>query len=279
MSERTDVLHAGADRDGVAGRVWNAFVRWFWRFFRHRVPPEVVGTAVPKFGGLGLGGAFVVLVVASGLSFVFLDPLFFGLFSGIDAQSKVRLLEWAWIGKANMPLYVTGSVALLLMLTSLVTVVERRRVQIAQLASTFGFLFFAIAAPGGMAAALKQIIGRARPFMSPQTGYWDFQPLGGFSYASLPSGDACNAFALATAFGLLFPKTRFVMFPYAAIVAVGRMAGDRHYFTDVMLGAILGMAGAYWVALWCARRRHVFNIVDGKLRPRGYRVLRRPGTA
>jgi membrane-associated phospholipid phosphatase len=75
----------------------------------------------------------------------------------------------------------------------------------------------------------------------------------GSAYTSFPSGHTAQAFAAATFLSEEY-KDRFHWMPYAAYglassVGVLRMANNRHYISDVLLGAgigILSMKAAYW---------------------------------
>ena len=75
----------------------------------------------------------------------------------------------------------------------------------------------------------------------------------GSNYSSFPSGHTAQAFAGATFLSEEY-KERFKWMPYAAYslasgVGVLRMANNRHYISDVLMGAgmgILSMKLAYW---------------------------------
>jgi membrane-associated phospholipid phosphatase len=75
----------------------------------------------------------------------------------------------------------------------------------------------------------------------------------GTTYNSFPSGHTAQAFAAATLLSEEY-KDRFHWMPYAAYglasgVGALRMANNRHYISDVLLGAgigILSMKVAYW---------------------------------
>ena len=101
-------------------------------------------------------------------------------------------------------------------------------------------MFWAIAAPGIVAATLKQAIGRTRPFLSDGLDTWNLHPWSGFDHASMPSGDVCNAAALAVALSLLFPRYRLAFAAFAVLIATGRLVSERHYLSDVLVGAALG---------------------------------------
>lgn len=75
----------------------------------------------------------------------------------------------------------------------------------------------------------------------------------GSDYSSFPSGHTAQAFATATFLSMEY-KDRFPWMPYAAYgmastVGMMRMANNRHYISDVLLGAgigILSMKASYW---------------------------------
>lgn len=75
----------------------------------------------------------------------------------------------------------------------------------------------------------------------------------GSDRSSFPSGHTAQAFATATFLSMEY-KDRFPWMPYAAYglastVGMMRMANNRHYISDVLLGAgigILSMKASYW---------------------------------
>jgi membrane-associated phospholipid phosphatase len=119
-----------------------------------------------------------------------------------------------------------------------------------------GFLFIAIGLPGLFVAIVKRMIGRARPLV---TGIADPYVFGPFvwtpKYASLPSGHATTAFAVLTAFGALWPRTRPILLIYALLIATSRVMLTAHYPSDVAAGAIVGIVGVLMVRRYFALRR------------------------
>ena len=107
------------------------------------------------------------------------------------------------------------------------------------------------------AGVLKDAFGRARPFVHPPTDSTGFNPndwqfgrglKSGDSYRSFPSGHSVAAFAAAAAVvneaSRWWPHYQFVVGPAmyggAALVGVSRMYNNRHWASDVMMGAAIG---------------------------------------
>ena len=106
---------------------------------------------------------------------------------------------------------------------------------------------------GLVVTIVKRLIGRARPLVGGSIDPFLYLPLGwNVEYASLPSGHATDAFAAAMAIGALWPKTRPLMWTYAAMIAVSRVALTAHFPSDVLAGAAVGVLGAGLVRAWFA---------------------------
>ncbi|HJQ55169.1 MAG TPA: phosphatase PAP2 family protein [Gemmatimonadaceae bacterium] len=103
----------------------------------------------------------------------------------------------------------------------------------------------------GITQVLKSLAGRARPFVTGDSTARDFKFGGGFTNTdrqSFPSGHATTAFAAAAAvtseaermwphhFWLVAPA----MFGGASLVGLSRMYHDKHWASDVALGAAIG---------------------------------------
>lgn len=89
------------------------------------------------------------------------------------------------------------------------------------------------------AVAIKQIVGRERPFESPGDSR-AFQPFSG--HRSFPSGHSTIAFATATAL-VRESDSRWlpwVAYPAAALVGWSRVHDRQHWTSDVVAGAALG---------------------------------------
>ncbi len=75
---------------------------------------------------------------------------------------------------------------------------------------------------------LKRAVGRPRP-LNPD------------DHHSMPSGHATNAFAVATALGHRYPSYRLPLYALAASVAFARVHLGRHFPSDVLAGAAIGV--------------------------------------
>jgi hypothetical protein len=106
---------------------------------------------------------------------------------------------------------------------------------------------------GAAALALKSIIGRQRPDASGHNAYV-FRPFG-LHDLSLPSGHAAVAFALATSLARETGDqwTDAAFFAAATLTAYSRMHDDKHWASDVILGAGIGILSARFVHRFQAR--------------------------
>jgi len=66
---------------------------------------------------------------------------------------------------------------------------------------------------------------------------------------SMPSSHAVNNFAVAVFFSRLFPKFRTALIITATLVALSRPIVGVHYFSDILVGAILGSIFGYLFAV------------------------------
>lgn len=122
-----------------------------------------------------------------------------------------------------------------------------------------------IAISGLVTAALKGTAGRKRPEISPDdpgSFAWMRGQREGGDYQALPSGHATAAFAFATAVHLEVRRraprhARWVGaagYAAAAASAYARMHDDRHWFSDVLVGAGIGSVTAAAIHRWHATR-------------------------
>ena len=106
---------------------------------------------------------------------------------------------------------------------------------------------------GGTTMVLKSLAGRDRPLNSIDNPY-SFH-LFRTSDASFPSGHSTVAFALATSLARETPDqwTDLGFFTLAALTAYSRMHDDKHWASDVVFGAGIGILSARFVHRFQAR--------------------------
>lgn len=95
---------------------------------------------------------------------------------------------------------------------------------------------------------LKWFFGRYRPVM-----YFD-HGLYGFSWFaskgnmhSFPSGHTFRIFSTMTALALVWPRARVPLLGFAVLVGISRVLVTRHYPSDIIAGAFVGIFCALWV--------------------------------
>ncbi|MFA6188570.1 MAG: phosphatase PAP2 family protein [Sulfuricurvum sp.] len=110
------------------------------------------------------------------------------------------------------------------------------------------FLFAAVAVSGILADIVKVIAGRYRPSEFFEHGLYgfDFFHLER-AFTSFPSGHTATAFSLAFALSYIWPRLSPMVWIFAAIVGVSRIAIGAHYPSDVLGGALTGILSLYLI--------------------------------
>jgi membrane-associated phospholipid phosphatase len=115
---------------------------------------------------------------------------------------------------------------------------------------------------------LKGMTGRQRPFIAAGEDHWAgpsgffkrFEKGQGSYYTSFPSGHAAAAFSLATVIALQYRHRAWVpvvAYTVAAGVGLSRMTLDRHWASDVAVGAVVGHLVARLVVRNHERRQRI----------------------
>jgi membrane-associated phospholipid phosphatase len=175
------------------------------------------------------------------------------------------------IGTSGWVLFLSGLVTLIAPLT--IAPYQRRRVQagLQVLAERAAYVFLVLVLSGLMSILIKHGLGRARPKLMDQLGAFHFDLfVWDASYASFPSGHTITAFAVASSLALFLPRYARIVWAVALLVGMSRLALGAHFLTDVLGGAMIGIASAHALGYVLARRRLVFTRY---LIPRGQRAI------
>lgn len=98
-----------------------------------------------------------------------------------------------------------------------------------------------------MGDLLKEVFGRARPPLLFDKGEYGFFPLAGdYLHYSFPSGHSLRIFSSMTALGYILPRLRVPALTLAVVVGISRVIALKHYPSDVLFGAFIGITAAVW---------------------------------
>lgn len=102
----------------------------------------------------------------------------------------------------------------------------------------------ALAYAGALTKVAKMIYGRQRPEHGGATNL--FNPFSGHS--SFPSGHSAAAFAIITPWALYYrTPASYALFALSSGTAVARIARNKHWPTDVLVGSAIGFFTARWL--------------------------------
>jgi len=129
----------------------------------------------------------------------------------------------------------------------------------------------AVLIASGFTGLLKGVLGRARPFVTNDTLASDFEFMGGFGSSdrqSFPSGHTTTAFAAASSvtseINRMWPKYTWyaapVLYGGATMVGLSRMYHNKHWASDVVLGAAVGTFSGLKVVKYS--HAHPHNLID-----------------
>jgi membrane-associated phospholipid phosphatase len=106
-------------------------------------------------------------------------------------------------------------------------------------------IFGAYGVSSAMMIATKWVFGRSRPSDTPDDAF-DFNWFNGTQENSFPSGSSAVVFSLATTLSdaIGHPVAAVVLYGGAALNAWSRVYGNRHWVSDVAVGALYGITAA-----------------------------------
>jgi membrane-associated phospholipid phosphatase len=204
-------------------------------------------------------------IVAGVVVLVFLLVQFVADAAAINGVARLpRWVVWFFdqitdFGKSGWFLWPLG--ILFLVLAALPALPRVPQLVLAAVMARIGFLFAAITVPGLFINVVKHLFGRARPLVGGGLDPYLFSPFSWPAvYASLPSGHATTVFSVLVAFGLLWPRARTALWIYALLISISRVVVTAHYPSDVLAGAVVGVAGVLLVRRYFALRRLAFSI-------------------
>lgn len=124
---------------------------------------------------------------------------------------------------------------------------------------------------------IKIMAGRQRPYVADGEDHWGgpaaYFKGSGEDNRSFPSGHSATAFALATVVSMQYGRRAWVpvvAYTLATGVGLSRMALDKHWSSDVLVGAVVGHLVARLVVRDYARRRRFTPMLACS--PRGFAV-------
>lgn len=217
-------------------------------------------------------GVAVISLLAFG--FLLLDPFMLELARQLTPHARTFFGAITDVGRSNWILIPTAAVIAFAIVLRRNHAGFRNSAAYGLIMATAGYVFVSVAGAGLVASLLKNILGRARPKLYDVVGHFDFHFFAfDPDYASIPSGHATNIFAFATVIAILWPRGRLLLYTLAVWIAASRVFVGAHYFTDVVFGAVLGIAFPYLVRDRFAARRWLFEPApNGGYRLRGPRT-------
>lgn len=184
------------------------------------------------------------LLAVLGLAFLADGPVMTALWPLYDSElSQVIRHSIRWLGIG----YVQAGLLFVLILVGWV-----RHWPHGAAAGAWALLSLAIS--GIAADVLKVLVHRPRPYVTlppPDSwmGYWRAH-----EFQSFPSGESTTSFAIAASLSLWFPRLQIPLLIAAAIVAIARVIVGNHHPSDIVAGAMLGIATAQAVTRLARKR-------------------------
>lgn len=232
----------------VAGNFygWLALLVRPRRFSQARLLPPRVRLLIGALAG-------IVLVA---LAMLFVDARAFTFAGTLPLWLVATFNEITDFGKSNWFLIPIGGLIVIAAILARPAAGRVANLVLTGLIVRLGYVFIAIALPGLFVTIVKRLIGRLRPSAHGPFVYvpWSWDA----AHASMPSGHATTAAAAAIAIGAVWPKTRIVMWVYAALIFASRVIIQAHFVSDVLAAAFVGGFGAILVRNWFAARRLAF---------------------
>jgi membrane-associated phospholipid phosphatase len=223
-------------------------------------------TRLPQSSGIIV--VALALVAGAAVSMPLFDATAVEWASGEPHWFRAAFEEITRFGLSGWFLLPCGFALLFLAAVTSLQLSTSARAVLAALGGRIGYVFLAIGLPGLFVSIVKRLIGRARPFVGGHEDPFYYAPFNWHpAFASMPSGHATTAVAAAIAIGAVWPRTRIVMWFYAAAIMVSRVAVLAHHPSDVIGGALVALVGTHLLRRWFAARGLVFRANDLGAKP------------
>jgi membrane-associated phospholipid phosphatase len=98
----------------------------------------------------------------------------------------------------------------------------------------------------------KRLVDRTRPDLIPEQGKYELRPGKRYEsdYNSFPSGHTASPVAVARALGRDYPGQHGAALALAGAVGATQVVRSKHYVSDVIAGALIGLAAEKIADLW-----------------------------
>lgn len=112
-----------------------------------------------------------------------------------------------------------------------------------------GAMVIASALAGLCNDAVRALTGRTRPNAPPSItqGWYGPRHMLDTHYNAFPSGHAAASMGLIASLVIMRRRIGWALLPVPAAIAASRVCIGAHHFSDVMAGALVGIAAAIWV--------------------------------
>jgi hypothetical protein len=122
-------------------------------------------------------------------------------------------------------------------------------------------LYESVLLNGILTAILKTSIGRARPYVESGNSRFEHFTYNDDSFMSMPSGHTSMVFAMATILSYRSKSSFLPIIYYAMAGSTGmaRIYFDKHWFSDVLAGAMIGTASSLLIINAEKSRKYIVN--------------------
>lgn len=186
-----------------------------------------------------IGTAVATILLAGTL---LADPFLFALLRPDGKSWLVGVMQWGtWLGYGLVDIAIPLSIGLVAWRRG-----DRETVRRGVLGGA------AVTLAGLLGQVVKNLLCRARPNAADAGAFFSGFPCFPASYAmaSFPSGHATTAFALATLLSLWYPRWTTAWLILATFVGWSRIVLGSHFPSDVLGGAVLGVAVVLTMDRW-----------------------------